>query len=179
MVHSSGLFTIQQRDVSPCLLRTPTKFSSTKEKSPLSQISTRQSRTPTVARVSAHPQRRVTSDCYSVLGIPSSAGTEEIRRAYRQLARTYHPDTNRLEDTTSKFLEVQSAYELALRRDERRRATVSAVSIPSSDSSRFSTPRRKTQRKEEWDDIWSDLMPGSPRRRPTPRKTQTRSPSFM
>ena len=33
-------------------------------------------------------------DPYEVLGIPRSAGEDEIKKAYRQLSRMYHPDAN-------------------------------------------------------------------------------------
>ncbi len=53
---------------------------------------------------------------YSVLGLTSSASDTEIRKAYRQLAREYHPDTvshlgaDLAEQAHVKFLEIQSAY---------------------------------------------------------------------
>ena len=33
-------------------------------------------------------------DYYSVLGLPKNASSEEIRKAFRRLARKYHPDVN-------------------------------------------------------------------------------------
>ncbi|GJP40509.1 hypothetical protein CLOM_g185 [Closterium sp. NIES-68] len=182
MVHSQGLLTIQQRDVSPCIFRTSPLPRS--DNSPGPRLSHGHLRSPVTARLAATPERRTGSDCFSVLGIPSSAGADDIRRAYRQLARTYHPDANPAEDTTSKFLEVHSAYELALKRFEKRRASVTLVSSsPASkspaESSRGTPTRRKTQRKDDWDDIWNDLMPSSPRRRPSRRKSDLNSPGFM
>ena len=58
-------------------------------------------------------------DYYDVLGIPADAGAEEIKRAYRQLARRYHPDISG-EDRAAAFLEVAGAYE-TLRDPLRRR----------------------------------------------------------
>jgi molecular chaperone DnaJ len=50
-------------------------------------------------------------DYYEVLGVAPDAGAAEIKRAYRQLARRYHPDISG-EDRTTAFLEVARAYEV-------------------------------------------------------------------
>ncbi len=54
----------------------------------------------------------MSSDHYSLLGIPHNATPEEIRNAYFQIVRTLHPDTNSEEGAQEKFLEVQKAYEV-------------------------------------------------------------------
>lgn len=59
-------------------------------------------------------------DYYDVLGVSPGAGAEEIKRAYRQLARRYHPDISG-DDRGTAFLEVSRAYEV-LRDPERRRS---------------------------------------------------------
>jgi len=59
-------------------------------------------------------------DYYDVLGVSPDAGAAEIKRAYRQLARRYHPDISG-EDRASTFLEVSRAYQV-LRDPERRRS---------------------------------------------------------
>jgi molecular chaperone DnaJ len=59
-------------------------------------------------------------DYYDVLGVAPGAGAEEIKRAYRQLARRYHPDISG-DDRAAAFLEVSRAYEV-LRSPERRRS---------------------------------------------------------
>lgn len=50
-------------------------------------------------------------DYYDVLGVDRNASDDEIRRAYRKLARTYHPDVNKEPDADEKFKEVKEAYE--------------------------------------------------------------------
>src|SRR5512133_138383 len=50
-------------------------------------------------------------DYYDVLGVSPDAGAAEIKRAYRQLARRYHPDISG-EDRAGAFLEVSRAYEV-------------------------------------------------------------------
>jgi DnaJ-class molecular chaperone len=59
-------------------------------------------------------------DYYEVLGVSPDAGAAEIKRAYRQLARRYHPDISS-DDRGGAFLEVSRAYEV-LRDPERRRS---------------------------------------------------------
>lgn len=59
-------------------------------------------------------------DYYDVLGVAPGAGADEIRRAYRQLARRYHPDISG-DDRGAAFLEVSRAYEV-LRDPARRRS---------------------------------------------------------
>jgi DnaJ-class molecular chaperone len=51
-------------------------------------------------------------DHYSTLGLSSAATREEIRRAYRVLARRYHPDVNPGGTTAEKFRQISKAYEV-------------------------------------------------------------------
>src|SRR5262245_63274874 len=50
-------------------------------------------------------------DYYEVLGIPRDASEADVKKAYRKLARQYHPDRNPGDKTAeAKFKEVQEAY---------------------------------------------------------------------
>lgn len=51
-------------------------------------------------------------DYYKILGVPRNASAEEIKRAYRRLARKYHPDINKSSEAEQKFKEIQEAYEV-------------------------------------------------------------------
>lgn len=51
-------------------------------------------------------------DYYEVLGVAREASQDEIRRAYRKLARQYHPDLNRDSDAEERFKELGEAYEV-------------------------------------------------------------------
>lgn len=65
--------------------------------------------------------RRLTMNPYKVLGVDCSADKDEIRKAYRKLARKYHPDSNQgNREAEEKFKEVNDAYTILS--DERKRA---------------------------------------------------------
>jgi len=55
---------------------------------------------------------RAGRDYYEVLGVSRSADGKELKRAYRQLARKYHPDVNKEPDAEQKFKEISNAYEV-------------------------------------------------------------------
>jgi len=60
-------------------------------------------------------------DFYEVLGVNRNADTSEIKKAYRRLARQYHPDVSEEPGAEEKFKEVNEAYEVLS--DETKRAT--------------------------------------------------------
>ena len=60
-------------------------------------------------------------DYYGILGVERNAGADEIKKAYRKLARKYHPDVSKESNTEEKFKEVAEAYE-TLKNPEKRAA---------------------------------------------------------
>lgn len=51
------------------------------------------------------------SKFHSILGVPASATKDQIKKAYRNKARQYHPDVNKSSDAHEKFIEISEAYE--------------------------------------------------------------------
>ncbi len=49
---------------------------------------------------------------YETLGVSENASADEIKKAYRKLARKYHPDINKDESAVEKFKEINAAYEV-------------------------------------------------------------------
>jgi DnaJ-class molecular chaperone len=60
-------------------------------------------------------------DYYETLGVTRGADAEEVKRAYRKMARKYHPDVSKERNAEAKFKDVQEAYEV-LRDSEKRAA---------------------------------------------------------
>ncbi|HHO65834.1 MAG TPA: J domain-containing protein, partial [Epsilonproteobacteria bacterium] len=49
---------------------------------------------------------------YETLGVSENASADEIKKAYRKLARKYHPDINKEPEAQEKFKEINAAYEV-------------------------------------------------------------------
>ncbi len=63
-------------------------------------------------------------DYYEVLSVNRGSSQDEIKRAYRRLARQYHPDVNKNSDAEARFKEINEAYEVLS--DAERRANYDA-----------------------------------------------------
>ncbi len=58
-------------------------------------------------------------DYYKILGIDYNASDDEIKKAYRTLAKKYHPDVSTEEDATEKFKEINEAYQILSDKDKK------------------------------------------------------------
>lgn len=86
-------------------------------------------------------------DPYEVLGVSRSASVDEIRIAYRKLARTHHPDVSTEADAHMKFIEVQEAYENLS--DAEKRAAIEVRRGP--------TDLAGMDKKNSWESFWDDM----------------------
>lgn len=62
----------------------------------------------------------MSNSLYETLGVSKSASSDELKKAYRRLARKYHPDINKDPGAEDKFKEINAAYEILS--DEKKRA---------------------------------------------------------
>ena len=61
------------------------------------------------------------TDYYALLGVGPDATLAQIKKAYRKLAKQYHPDINNNSDAAEKFREITEAYDTLTDPDRRRR----------------------------------------------------------
>ncbi len=65
---------------------------------------------------STYGQQSKLRQWYAVLGVDMDADEEQIRQAYRELARQFHPDLNTSPDATDRMQEINQAYRELMRR---------------------------------------------------------------
>ena len=64
--------------------------------------------------------RTQSKDYYALLGVEPGATAEQIKKAYRTLAKQYHPDVNTSNDAADRFREITEAYDMLTDPDRRR-----------------------------------------------------------
>jgi curved DNA-binding protein len=130
-------------------------------------------------------------DYYKVLDVSRSATAEEIKRAYRKLARKYHPDVSKEKNAEAHFKEVQEAYEVL--KDPEKRTAYDQLGSQYGRGQQFRPPPGWQQRgfhhgdpetEAGFSDFFSSLFGGGdpfaragagPRRRPAARGEDTRA----
>src|ERR671935_1292734 len=84
----------------------------------------------------SHAESSWMRDPYDILGVQKSASPDDIKRAYRRLAKKLHPDANKRDARASaKFAELNSAYELLS--DEKKRRAFDRGEIDTEGKPRF------------------------------------------
>ena len=83
-------------------------------------------------------------DYYEILGVTRGSDAEEMKRAYRKLARKFHPDVSKEKNAEEKFKEVQEAYEVL--RDPDKRAAYDHLGRDFRNGQQFRPPPDWSQR---------------------------------
>jgi curved DNA-binding protein len=77
-------------------------------------------------------------DYYKTLGVPRTASADDIKKAYRKLARQYHPDKNKSKDAEARFKEINEANEVLS--DEKKRRAYDTLGANWKAGSQFTPP---------------------------------------
>lgn len=105
-------------DGTPPRQRTPSR---SRETAPSSTRENSQERHFTKTDVEAVRSVLTCNDLYKVLGVSKDASEDEIKRAYKSLARKFHPDKNRAPGATEAFKKIGSAFATLTNSEKRRR----------------------------------------------------------
>lgn len=97
-------------------------------------------------------------DYYEVLGIAKGANDDEIKKAYRKMAKKYHPDVNKEADAESRFKEVNEAYEVLS--DPQKKASYDQFGHAGMDGAQFGGGGAGFGGFEDFGDIFSSFFGG-------------------
>lgn len=107
-------------------------------------------------------------DFYNILGVNRSANNQQIKDAYRNLAKKYHPDTNKDPSAEDTFKRINEAYETlkdSTKRQEYDTVNTSQFGSPHS----FRSTQQSTGKPDDWNNTFSEIFkeftstrPGSP-----------------
>ncbi|OFW05926.1 MAG: hypothetical protein A3I61_06515 [Acidobacteria bacterium RIFCSPLOWO2_02_FULL_68_18] len=113
-------------------------------------------------------------DLYVVLGVSHAASETEIKRAYRRLARRYHPDINPGDRmAVARFRQILEAYETLIDPERRSRydaGLVTEESPPASGFEGFDFSSRGTDQSATFGDLFADVLTGCGARRRPPER---------
>ena len=69
-------------------------------------------------------------DYYEILGVDRKASSDDIRKAYRKLAKQYHPDVSKEKNAEAKYKEINEAYEVLKDPDKRQKYDTLGMKAP-------------------------------------------------
>ncbi|XP_057419774.1 chaperone protein dnaJ 20, chloroplastic [Lotus japonicus] len=101
---------------------------------------------------------------YELLGIPESGSLVDIKQAYKQLARKYHPDVSppgRVEEYTKRFIQVQEAYETLSDPNTRAmydRDMAKGIQFAFNARRRYHQRDQVVEQKSEWKSRWQSQL---------------------
>lgn len=93
---------------------------------------------------------------YAVLGVSEHASYQEIKRAYRRLARKYHPDRNGSDVSVDMTMRINAAFEVLSDKDKREqydKADLNYINIASAESERSNEDNKDKQNKGPTDSV--------------------------
>ncbi|MBD3689426.1 J domain-containing protein [Nanchangia anserum] len=105
-------------------------------------------------------QEWMTKDFYAILGVDKSADAQAIKKAYRKLARTYHPDHNAQNpQAEERFKEIGEAY--AVLSDAEKRRQYDAIRAMAGGGARFSAGPGGPGGSGSFDDVFASMFGGA------------------
>ena len=110
-------------------------------------------------------------DYYSALGVERSASEDDVRKAYRKLARKYHPDVSKEADAEQRMRDINEANDVL--RDKEKRAAYDALA---EHVARGGTPRRRTSSRRRAGTRASSSIAARAAARPTTPSSASSSP---
>jgi curved DNA-binding protein CbpA len=110
-----------------------------------------------------------TSDPYAVLGIPRDASDQQVQRAYRRLAKRYHPDLHPDAQTSQQMRRVNQAWETLSSPGGRARYDAESALPRSASSGHWSAPARRSAPSSPPPQAWSTAWASPSTARSYPR----------
>ncbi len=101
---------------------------------------------------------------YELLGVKKNASPKEIKKAFRKLARKYHPDVSDDPNADDKLAEINNAYEVLMDKEKRAKYDASLLINPFTNFAQF-TKNSKNNKKSQgsrWEDLKDKLGENSP-----------------